>query len=171
VFAAARVSLCAHQLEGLAMRIVRAGLRPALGLLVIVHGLAHAVLASRGWMDPATLGKNFMPFILYAVAVLGFTIAGLGLLDVGLFKRMMRPAMVLASAYSLIAIYLFNEPDLFLGGGASLALLFTGVTAAYRWLPERDPLGAGIWHDMGVSAATTVVVIAALTVVIWPLQF
>jgi hypothetical protein len=154
-----------------AMRIVRAGLRPAFGLLVIVHGLAHVVLSSRGWMNPETLDLNFMPFILYAVAVIGFTIAGLGLLDVSPFKWMTRPAMVLASAYSLIAIFLFNQPDLFLGGGASLALLLTGVTAAYRWLPRREPLGAGIWHDMGVSAATTVVLIAALSVVILPLQF
>ena len=152
------------------MRIVRAGLRPAFGLLVIVHGLAHAVLPSRGWMDPAALDQNFMPFILYAVAVLGFTIAGLGLLDIRPFKWMMRPAMVLASAYSLVAIYLFNQPDLYLGGGASLALLLTGVTGAYRLLPERDPLGTGLLHDMGVSAATAIIVIAALTVVIWPLQ-
>lgn len=151
------------------MNIVRAGLRPALGLLVIAHGLAHAVLPSRGWMDPARLAMDFMPFILYVVAVLGFTISGLGLFEIRPFKWMMRPAMVLASAYSLIAIALFNEPDLFWGGAASLVLLFTGLTGAYRWLPKRAPLGAGLWHDLGVSAAATLVLIAALGVVMWPL--
>ena len=151
------------------MSIVRAGLRPALGLLVIAHGLAHAVLPSRGWMDPARLATDFMPFILYVVAVLGFTTAGLGLLEIRPFKWMMRPAMVLASAYSLIAIVLFNQPDLFWGGAASLVLLLTGVTGAYRWLPNRAPLGKGVWHDMSVSAATTLVLIAALGVVWWPL--
>ena len=152
------------------MRIVRSGLRPAFGLLVILHGLAHAVLPSRGWMNPAALDQNFMPFILYAVAVLGFTIAGLGLLDIRPFKWTMRPAMVLASAYSLVAIYLFNQPDLFWGGAASLALLVTGVTGAYRLLPTHEPFGAGLLHDMSVSAATTVVVVAALSVVLWPLR-
>ena len=153
------------------MRIVRSGLRPAFGLLVIVHGLAHAVLSTRGWMSPSRLyTQDFMPFILYAVAILGFTIAGLGLLDIRPFKWMMRPAMVLAAAYSLIAIFLFNQPDLFWGGGASLALLLIGLSGVYRRLPARTPLGAGLWHDMGVSAATTLVVIAALSIVLWPLR-
>ena len=151
------------------MRILRGGLRPAFGLFVIAHGLAHAVLTSRGWMDPSRLSQDAMPFILYTVAVLGFTVAGLGLLDIRPFKWMMRPAMVLAAAYSLIAIFLFNQPDLFWGGAASLTLLITGLTGAYRLLPERDPFGTGVWHDMGVSAATTLVVIAALGVVLWPL--
>lgn len=152
------------------MRIVRAGLRPAFGVLVIVHGLAHAVLSSRGWMDTERLQKDAMPFILYTVAVLGFTIAGLGLFDIRPFKWMMRPAMVLAAAYSLIAIFLFNQPDLFWGGGASLALFLTGVTGAYRWLPAREPLGTGLWHDMGVSAAASLIIVAALGVVLWPLR-
>lgn len=151
------------------MGIVRTGLRPALGLLVIAHGLAHAVLPSRGWMDPARLALDVMPFILYAVAVLGFTIAGLGLLDIRPFKWMTRPAMVLAAAYSLIAIFLFNQPDLFWGGGASLALLVAGLTGVYRFLPEHPPFGKGLLHDMGVSAATTLVMIAAIGVIVWPL--
>lgn len=153
------------------MRTIRAGLRPVFGSLVIAHGLAHAVLPSRGWMEPSRLyTQDFMPFILYAVAVAGFTIAGLGFFDVRPFKWMMRPAMVLAAAYSLIAIFLFNQPDLFLGGGISLMLLVTGLTGLYRKLPARAPLGAGLWHDMGVSAATTLVVIAALGVLLWPLR-
>jgi hypothetical protein len=139
-------------------------------MLVIAHGLAHAVLPSRGWMDPARLGQDFMPFILYAVAVLGFTIAGLGVFDIRPFKWMMRPALVLASAYSLVAIYLFGQPDLLIGGGASLLLLFTGLTGLYNRLPHRTPLGAGFAHDMGVSAAAGAVLVAAIVVVLWPLQ-
>ena len=152
------------------MRIVRAGLRPAFGMLVIAHGLAHAVLPSRGWMDPARLATDAMPFILYAVAVLGFTIGGLGLFDVRPFKWMMRPALVLASVYSLVAIFTFGEPDLFWGGAADLVLLLTGLTGAYRHLPAREPLGSGVWHDMGVSAAATAVLVMALGVVFWPLR-
>jgi hypothetical protein len=151
------------------MRVLQAGLRPAFALFLIAHALAHVVLPSRGWIEPARLGKDFMPFILYAVAVSGFTIAGLGLLEIRPFKWMMRPAMVLASAYSLVAIYTFGHPELFWGGAADLVLLLTGLTGAYRYLPAREPLGRGLWHDMGVSAATALVLVAAMGVVLFPL--
>ena len=78
--------------------------------------------------------------------------------------------MVVAAAYSLIAIFLFNQADLFWGGAASLTLLITGLTGAYRFLPDHAALGDGLWHDMGVSAATALVMIAALGVVMWPLR-
>jgi hypothetical protein len=151
------------------MQILRAGLRPALGLLVIAHGLAHALLPASGWIDHARLGQDFMPFILYAVAVLGFTTAGLGLFEIRPFKWMMRPAMVLASAYSLVAIFTFGHPELIWGGAADLVLLLTGLTGAYRYLPAREPLGTGLWHDMSVSAAATFVVVVATGVAFWPL--
>ena len=60
------------------MRVLQRCLRPAAALLVIAHGLAHSVLPLRGWMNPGMLGRNFMPLILYTVAVLGFTTAGIG---------------------------------------------------------------------------------------------
>jgi hypothetical protein len=151
------------------MRIIRGGLRPAFALLVITHAFAHAVLPARGWMPPDKLAHDFMPFILYSVAILGFTFAGLGVLDIRPFKWLMRPAMVLASAYSLVAIYTFGQPDLFWGGAADMALLVIGLTGAYRYLPAREPLGRGLWHDMGVGAATTVVLIVAAGVVFFPL--
>jgi len=151
------------------MRIIRAGLRPAFAVLVIAHAFAHAVLPARGWMAPDKLAVDFMPFILYAVAVTGFTIAGLGVLDIRPFKWMMRPAMVLASAYSLVAIFTFGAPDLFWGGAVDLVLLLTGVTGVYRYLPSREPLGKGLWHDLGVSAAATFVVGVAAAIVFWPL--
>ena len=53
------------------MRHVRSGLRPAFALFVIAHGLAHTVLPMRGWVNPEMLGRDFMPVILYGVAILG----------------------------------------------------------------------------------------------------
>lgn len=61
---------------------LKSGLRPAFALFVIAHGLAHAVLPMRGWMNPETLGRDFVPVILYGVAVLGYVIAGIGVLGV-----------------------------------------------------------------------------------------
>ena len=152
------------------MRILRAGLRPAFGLFVIAHGLAHAVMPLRGWMDPARLAQDFMPFILYAIAVIGFTIAGLGLLAVRPFTAMMRPAMVLASAYSLIAIWRFGAGGLFWGAGVDVVLLLTGLTAAYRLLPAHERRRHGVVPRAAAIAGLALVVYAALAVVIWPLH-
>src|SRR4051794_20501588 len=151
------------------MTVVRAGLRPAFALLVIAHGLAHAVLPMRGWMDPARLAQDFMPFILYMVAVSGFTIAGLGLLNIKPFSAMARPAMVLASAYSLIAIWRMGSGDLTWGAAFDVTLFFLGVTGIYRRLPEINRSGH-LLRQL-VSGATTVLVLyGASAVVTWPLH-
>src|SRR5690349_18590216 len=105
------------------MQILRTGLRPVVGLLIVAHGLAHSVLPMRGWIDPARLPSDFMPFILYAVAVIGFTVAGLGVIGLRPFASMMRPAMVLASAYSLIAIWRFGQGGVWWGASLDAVLL------------------------------------------------
>jgi hypothetical protein len=94
------------------MSLVRPGLRPILALLVIAHGLAHAVLPLRGWMEPDMFQRDFMPLILYGTAVLGFTTAGIGLLGVTPFTHLVRPLLVVASAYSLVAFWLVGAGDL-----------------------------------------------------------
>jgi uncharacterized protein YndB with AHSA1/START domain len=151
------------------MRVLRAGVRPAIGLTVFAHGLAHAVLPMRGWMDPARLSSDFMPFILYAVAVIGFAVAGLGLLGLRPFASMMRPAMVLASAYSLIAIWRFGQGNLWWGAGLDLVLLFTGLTAAYRFLPAPTPTGNGRWRALRAGVGLAFAAYAICAVVLWPL--
>ena len=88
-----------------------------------------------GWI-PATLALDFMPLILFAVAVLGFITGGLGVIGLRPFSSMMRPAMVLASAYSLVLIWRFGQGDLWWGAAVDAALFLTGLTAAYRHLPD-----------------------------------
>jgi len=152
------------------MRAIRAGLRPALGLFVIAHGLAHAVMPLRGWMDPARLSLDFVPFILYAIAVIGFTIAGLGLIGLRPFIAMIRPALVLASVYSLIAIFRFGQGGLFWGTGVDAVLLLAGLTAAYRFLPQRELRARGFWHGLRGTIGTALAIYAATAVVLWPLH-
>lgn len=151
------------------MSFLQAGLRPAFGLFVIAHGLAHAVLPLRGWMDPARLPSNFMPAILYAVAVLGFTVAGLGVLRARPFTSMMRPAMVLASVYSLVAISTFGQGGLWWGAVTDVALFLTALTGAYRFLPAREA-APGAWRGVLRAAGVAAVLYAAAAVVLWPLH-
>jgi uncharacterized protein YndB with AHSA1/START domain len=152
------------------MQILRTGLRPAVGVLIVAHGLAHSVLPMRGWIDPARLPSDFMPFILYAVAVMGFTIAGLGMIGLRPFTSMMRPAMVLASAYSLIAIWRFGQGGVWWGAGFDAVLLLAGLTGAARFLPANSHAGPGRWRRAGAAAGVAVIVYAATAVVMWPLH-
>lgn len=152
------------------MRFVRAGLRPAIGMLVIAHGLAHAVLPLRGGMDPATLPKDFGPVILYSVAVLGFTIGGLGIIGWRPFSAAARPALVLASAYSLIGMSRMGQGDLWWGVALDLVLLLAGLTGVYRHLPVMPPSRHKHAHRMRVAAGVAVVSYAVAAVLFWPLH-
>ena len=120
---------------------VTPGLRRAFALLVIAHGLAHAVLPLRSWMNPALFGHDFMPLVLYAVAVMGFAIAGVGLLGITPFTSAVRPLLVFASGYSLVAIWVFGAGDLWWGAALDVVLLLTGLTGIYRRLPIGERHG------------------------------
>jgi hypothetical protein len=117
------------------MRLLKTGLRPALALLVAAHGLAH-VLLLRAWVHPGMFERDFMPLILYSVAVAGFTTAGIGLFGVTALAVFVRPLLVLASAYSLLAIATLGAVGPWWGGGVDVALLLMGLSGAYRYLPE-----------------------------------
>lgn len=151
------------------MRSVTPGLRRALALLVIAHGLAHAVLPLRGWMDPALLGHDFMPVVLYGVAVMGFTIAGIGLLGVTPFTSAVRPLLVLASGYSLVAIQVFGAGDLWWGAALDVVFLITGLTGIYRRLPSGERHGR--WpHRAAVATAASFLFYVACALVLWPIH-
>jgi uncharacterized protein YndB with AHSA1/START domain len=148
---------------------LHAGWRPALGLIVIAHGLAHAVLALRGWMDPARFDFDFSPMLVYWVVVGGFTIAGLGLLGVRWLESWVRPALVLASAYSLISMWVAGSGGLFWGRAFDVVLFLTGITGIYRRLPAFEWRGHP-WRVAFESLAVTAAIYGALAVGAWPLH-
>jgi uncharacterized protein YndB with AHSA1/START domain len=151
------------------MRVTTAGLRPAFGLFVIAHGLAHAVLPLRGWMDPTRPALSAIPVMFYGVTVLGFTIAGLGAFGLRPFKALMRPALVLASAYSLIAISFTGPGNLGFGAAIDLILLIVGVSGAYRYLPQTAHHG-GRWRRAGAAVGIAAVIYASCAVLLWPMH-
>lgn len=150
------------------MSLARPGLRPLFALLVIAHGLAHAVLPLRGWMAPDMFQHDFMPLVLYGTAVLGFTVAGIGLLGVTPFTAVVRPFLVIASAYSLVAISRVGG-DLWLGAPVNVVLLLTGLTGAHRYLPAAGRHGR--WaHRLGVAVAAIFLLYVAGAAVLWPIH-
>jgi fumarate reductase subunit D len=144
-------------------------LRRALALLVIAHGLGHAVLPLRGWMRPDMLDKDFMPLILYGTAVLGFTTAGIGLFGLTPFSAVVRPALVLASGYSLVALFTFGAGDLWWAAALDVVLLLIGLTGIYRRLPT-GPAHPRWPHRVAVSMATAYLLYVACAMVLWPLH-
>jgi hypothetical protein len=151
------------------MPILRAGLRPAFAALVIAHGLAHSVLPLSGWMDPGQFGRDFMPLILYGTAVVGFTTAGIGLLGVTPFTHVVRPLLVVASAYSLVAISRAGQGDLWWGVALDVMLLVTGLSGIYRYLPAPRPHTRAA-HRVGVAIAAAFLLYVAGAAMVWPFQ-
>jgi hypothetical protein len=151
------------------MPLVHAGLRPALALLVIAHGLAHAALPLRGWMDPARFGFDFSPLLVYWVALIGFTVAGLGLIGVRMLEGAIRPALVLASAYSMIGMWVMGTDGLWWGRSLDIGLFFTGLTGAYRYLPAFH-IGGHPGRAVFKWTAVAVAIYGAVAVGSWPLH-
>jgi hypothetical protein len=149
------------------MPVIRAGLRPAFAVLVIAHGLAHSVLPLGSWMDPAGFGRDFMPLILYGTAVIGFTTAGIGLLGLTPFTAVVRPVLVVASAYSLVAISRVGQGPLWWGIALDVLLLLVGLSGAYRYLPapRRHTTAA---HRFGVACAAAFLLYVAGAAMQWP---
>ena len=151
------------------MTFVTLGWRRALALVVIAHGLAHAVLPLRGSMEPHPFEGNFMALILYGVAVLGFTTAGIGLFGVRPFTTVVRPFLVVASVYSLVAIVTADQGALWWGVTLDVVLLLTGLTGIYLRLPQ-GPSHPGLPHRIAVATGAAFALYVACALVSWPVH-
>ena len=140
-----------------------------LGWLVIAHGLSHAVLPLRGSLAPAMMIDDWIPVGLYAVGMIGFVAAGLGILGLRPLDRAISPLLVLASGLSLVALVRFADPTLWFGAVCDLALLFTGLWRAYGGWPPH-PAHGRLWHAAGVAGGFALLVYVALTTVVYPMN-
>jgi hypothetical protein len=113
------------------------GIVRALGWLVIAHGLSHAVLSLRGSLAPTMTIDDWIPVGLYAIGMLGFAAAGLGLLGLRPLDVAISPLLVLASGLSLVAIVRFADPTLWFGALCDVALLLLGLWRAYGGWPAH----------------------------------
>ncbi|HEX6162503.1 MAG TPA: hypothetical protein VFZ31_04000 [Vicinamibacterales bacterium] len=151
------------------MGALKTFVRPALGCLVIAHGLAHAVMPLRGWMDPARLASDAGPLLIYWMTVAGFTVAGLGLLGIRRLEPATRPALVVASAYSFVGIWVMGSGGLWWGQTLDVALFLAGVTGVYRRLPQVN-MGASRGRIAFEAIATAAAIYGAVAVAAWPLH-
>lgn len=145
----------------MALRMVR-----ILGWLVIAHGLSHAVLPMRGSLAP-TLYGDWMPIALYSVAVIGFVAAGLGLLGLKPLDRAISPLLVLASGWSLVAIFCLGDSTLWFGAFCDLALIPIALWGAVAGWPAH-PSHRRIYRVAAVTAGFTFLAYVGLAAFSYP---
>ncbi len=155
----------------MALKLVR-----IFGWLVIAHGLSHAVLPMRGSLAPLMTG-DWIPVALYAVSTVGFVSAGLGLLGMRPLDRKISPLLVLASGWSLVAIFCLGDPGLWFGAACNVALLLLGLWRAYGGWPAHPafaeatagkPPHRRIWHVAAVTAGFTLLAYVGVAAFTYP---
>lgn len=145
------------------------GIVRVLGWLVIAHGVSHAVLPLRGSLAPAMLINDWVPVGLYAVGMVGFVAAGLGLLGLRPLDRAISPLLVLASGLSLVAVVRFADPTLWFGAACDVVLLVIGLWRAYGGWPEHPTHGRA-WHAAGVAAGFGLLLFVSAISLLYPVH-
>src|SRR5262245_36889390 len=138
-----------------------------LGWLVIVHGLSHAVLPLRGSTAQALLIGDWVPVGLYVIAMVGFVVAGLGLLGLRPFDAAISPLLVLSSGLSLVAISRFGDPTLLAGGVVDVGLLIVGLWRGYGGWPAHRRHHP-VFHALAVSLGFAFAGFVALATALYP---
>lgn len=121
-----------------------------LGWLVIAHGLSHAVLPMRGFLEPL-LREDWTNVAFFGVSTVGFVGAGLGLLGLRPLDRLISPLLLVASTWSLVAIFTLGDRALWFGAACDLALWLLGLWRAFAGWPSHPSHGR-IWHIAAVTA-------------------
>ena len=133
-------------------------LKIALGILLIAHGVVHAVLAiapnpsdpdatpgafftaaERSWLLPQ-LGVNasavrWIGILLVVLSTLGFVLAGLGVFGVAGLDTIWRTAAVVSACASLLLLIVFWHPWLPVGVLIDIGVLVALLLA--KWPPVK----------------------------------
>ena len=150
--------------------------RVAAGLALIVHGLAHAVFASRGSAAALpTFGGAYAMLVCYSLALVAFTVAGVGMLGSRVFRSARHPALVAGLSCSLIALALGWDGDLWPGLAGNVAVAWYLLRRrGEAWPPApAAPRSPRHWwrragRVAGEGVAVLFVVYIAAGAILWP---
>jgi hypothetical protein len=132
--------------------------RITLGLVLVVHGLAHA--------NAGMLAANpfrIVPTLLWAIAAVGFLAAGFGLLGVRPFRRHWQISAMAGTAASLLLLGVYRPLTAWPGIAIDLvilAILFF-VTVPTPWAPHMRKLATvGKWAAVAFLAYIAIVIVS-----------
>jgi hypothetical protein len=146
--------------------------RIAIGLLFLLHGLAHSSLGV--WSS--SFGPAWVVTPLWFAAQLGFMVAGFGVLGVPWCRRVWKPAAIAAALGSALLLILYAHPVLLWGILIDAAVLFAGIRWKEPTLPAHSreaPLERAVLegpparsrrHRVASALATGAVVYTALVI-------
>ncbi len=143
--------------------------RKLLGVTLLLHGLANAVMPMRAldagppgvWMMPAT--------VVYEIAILAFVAAGLGVLGLGALRRAAIPAAWAGGLAALAAHALRPDPDLWIGLVLSSTLpMLTTLFVLTAAAPEPHGHRTMAWHRLGVVCGSALLIWVTAAATTWP---
>ena len=108
-----------------------------------------------------------MPVGLYMVAMIGFVVAGLGMLGLRPLDSVISPVLVLASGLSLVAIARLGDATLWIGGAFDVPLLLLGLWRSYAGWPTH-PYHGRSWHLIGLAFGFVFLGYVAAAAALWP---
>ena len=142
------------------------------GVILILHGLAHAVLPLRG---AGVLGGdpwvNTLTTACYTVAMIGFVAAGVGALGLRPFSTALWWLTPAAAAASLIAFRMLGDTDLWPGMALDVALAVAARRIEITRRPSRSVPAGTTWRLLhGVVRAAVLLLVAyiAAAALLWP---
>ena len=143
-------------------------IRAALGISLVLHGLANAVLPLRG-VDVVAPGTWAPPFVVaYVLAIVGFTAAGLGVLGVRPLRSSVTWAPLLAGVSSLGAQIWMTSADLW--AGVALSVLLPILAVLWGATTPRAPAVAPRrgWRLAGDAVGVALLLWVSASAVLWP---
>jgi len=150
--------------------------RIAIGLIFLLHGLAHSTLGV--WSS--AFGPASVVTPLWLVAQLGFMTAGFGVLGVPWCRRVWMRAAIAGAVSSAMLFILYAHPILILGLVIDAAVLLVGVRWREPTLPPHSPeapleravlealRGRSRRHRVASALATGVVLYTAVVITAGP---
>ena len=140
--------------------------RISLGILLILHGLAHS--AAGTWAS--TMGRPWLSTMLWAVTALSFLAAGFGLLGVSPLVRQWRVLTVTGAIASAVLLLLYASSALVPGLLLDAALLYIAlrVEVAAPALPRGRHPARHVLAGVGHAAAWAFLAYAGMVIVTRP---
>jgi hypothetical protein len=143
--------------------------RIALGVALVLHGLANAVLPLRG-ADHIAPGHWSLPIIVvYDVAILGFIAAGLGLLRVRPLTRLVTWGSIAAGVSAMLGWLALRDTDLWMG--LVLNAVLPALTIAFVRTERTATDGPHRrWRLIGQAVGMAFLAWIAASTLLWPIH-